>query len=205
MKNKKSHQSISGGFHRHIPALIHQLCEAWCSCAHSSPLGLNGFWWNWNLETELRITGFTERTRSSKSVFCGQEELRCPWRQSRGQGWGRQDQAHLTGPLPTNSRSRIEIGTGSCPSIRGQMSLLDHQLHFSSDCCLMYKVYFTSKQERNFSNELQCNSTTICWAPRCQVILLYVDRLADKRWKTKSKSRPALSSGRKTQVLDSLF
>ncbi|KAI5140279.1 Erythroid Membrane-Associated Protein [Manis pentadactyla] len=35
----------------------------------------------------------------------------------------------------------------------------------------MYKVYFTLKQERNFSNELQCSATTICRAPRCQAEL----------------------------------
>lgn len=47
--------------------------------------------------------------------------------------------------------------------------------------CLMCKVHFTSKQERNSRNEFQLNAANIYWAPKCQAPLLYLGMSAGKR------------------------
>lgn len=69
MKNKKSHQSVAGGFHGHIPA---QVRSTWPdgpthTTAHDGSVNSGGDW-----KSGLRITGYVERTRRSKH-FCPQQ------------------------------------------------------------------------------------------------------------------------------------
>ena len=138
--------------------------------AHSPPLWLDGFRWIQELQTDLRITQFIVKTKTTKLIcLVCQWVLGCSWRWSRehgGRGGGKASSRQTSGQLCSWTGSKAEIRTGSHPSIRGWMSLLDWQLHFFFSFCLMFRLHFTSEQEGNSRNEFQFGVANTSGAPK---------------------------------------
>lgn len=110
MKNKKRHQSVGFTGGRRLTSALPSLMF---THTHSPPSWLDGFWWNWKLETELRRTRFMVKTERSKS-FCllCQRALGCSWGRSREHGGrgggrrGRQQQADVRAASLTRNREQ---------------------------------------------------------------------------------------------------
>ena len=204
MKNKKRHQSVGFTGGRRLTSALPSLMF---TRTHSPPSWLDGSWWNWKLETELRQTRFMVKTERSKS-FCllCPRTLGCYWGWSRehggwGGGGGEDGSKQMSGQLHSpGTGSKTEIHTGSYPSIKGANVSSGSTQFFFSFC-----PRCTSHQSQKEIPEMSFNSMLQIFMEHLRH--WYLGMVAEERLKSKDQELAGHSfplEG-KTHVPDNVF